>query len=409
MNLFIESLRSALESIVAHRLRSVLTTLGIIIGVASVIAVVALVQGLSESIRRQFEGMGSNVLSIKAETSFEERLRGKINRLTVNDLDQLRFHVEGIDNVTPLLVLGGGQQRIVRNGAESATPFIFGTTSTYQQVQKMYVQYGRFLSQEDEKGHRRICAIGEKVRKDLRLPDNPVGSFIDVGGEWFKIVGVMESRGELFGFDQDNFIFVPYQTTLSLIGYDVKPDLQIYFSVTEPKEIEVVEEKIRRLLRQLHRLRPKEADDFKVESAQQIVKTFSEVTNTITLVLSGIVGISLLVGGIGIMNIMLVSVTERTREIGICKALGAQRRDILMQFLIEATLLALAGGLIGIALGYGIAYTAALLIPKFPGISVPWWVILLACGFSALVGIVFGIAPATKAANLDPIEALRYE
>lgn len=406
---FVESLRSALLSIAAHRLRSVLTTLGVIIGVASVIAVVALVQGLSQSIRKQFEGLGSNVQSIQAYTPFEDQLRGKFNRLTWSDFEQLRFRVDGIEHVTPHVMVGGRFAREVRSGRELATPFLVGTTRSFQHVQKTYTLYGRFLSETDEKSRRRVCVIGERVRKDLRLPEDPVGRFIELGGEWFKVVGLIEPRGELFGFDQDNFVIIPYQTALSLIGYESKPDLQIFFSVIELEQTEAIQERIRRLLRQLHNLKPHQPDDFKIQTAQQVVKTFGDVINMITLVLGGIVGISLLVGGIGIMNIMLVSVTERTREIGICKALGAQRRDIMMQFLIEATVLALFGGLIGIAIGYALGYLVAIFIPGSFGVSVPWWVIVLACGFSALVGIIFGVVPATKAANLDPIEALRYE
>ena len=406
---FVESLRSALLSIAAHRLRSVLTTLGVIIGVASVIAVVALVQGLSQSIRKQFEGLGGNVLSVQAYTPFEEQLRGKLNQLTLNDVEQLRFRVEGIEHVTPYIMIGGRFSREVRSGRETTIPLLFGTTSSYQHVQKIYAQHGRFITESDEKSRRRVCVIGERVRKDLRLPVDPIGRFIELGGEWFKVVGLAEARGELFGLDQDNFVIIPYQTALSLIGYESKPDLQIFFSVNELEQTEAIQERIRRLLRQLHNLKPHQPDDFKIQTAQQVVKTFGDVINMITLVLGGIVGISLLVGGIGIMNIMLVSVTERTREIGICKALGAQRRDIMMQFLIEATLLALLGGLIGIAIGYGLGYLVAAFIPGSFGVSVPWWVIVLACGFSALVGIIFGVVPATKAANLDPIEALRYE
>lgn len=202
---------------------------------------------------------------------------------------------------------------------------------------------------------------------------------------------------------------MPYQTALAVTGVVTKPDLWVTFSVTNLDSIESTKDRVRTLMRQLHQLKPNQPDDFKIEASDSLAKSFNQISTTITLVVAGIVSISLLVGGVGIMNIMLVSVTERTREIGIAKALGAPRQFILMQFLIEAIVLAIIGGLIGIVLGFALGFGIAKMIPNFPNPAVPWVAVVGACAFSALIGMIFGILPASKAANLAPIDALRYE
>jgi putative ABC transport system permease protein len=404
-----ECLRSALASIRAHGLRSFLTMLGIIIGVASVICVIALVQGLSQSISQQFQGLGSNTLTLRAETPFEDQLRGKRNRLKVSDLDQLKFRIEGIKNITPVVFANARGGADVRNGSNVAAGQMFGTTESYQEVQQTFPKYGRFLTESDDVTRRRVVVLGEQMRRDLKLPENPVGRFIQIGSEWFKVVGTMEPRGEMFGLSQDNYLLMPYQTALAVTGVVIQPDLWVIFSVTDLNAMENIKDRVASLIRQLHQIKPGQPDDFKIEASDTLAKSFKEISTTITLVVAGIVGISLLVGGVGIMNIMLVSVTERTREIGIAKALGAPRQFILMQFLIEAMVLAVIGGLIGIALGYALGFGIAKMIPNFPDPTVPWWAVVGACTFSGLIGIIFGILPASKAANLAPIDALRYE
>jgi putative ABC transport system permease protein len=404
-----ECLRSALASIRAHGLRSFLTMLGIIIGVASVICVIALVQGLSQSISQQFQGLGSNTLTLRSDTPLEDALRGKRNRLKVSDLDQLKFRIEGIKNVTPVVFASGRGGADVRNGSNIAAGQMFGTTASYQEAQQTFPKYGRFLTESDDVTRRRVVVIGEQMRRDLKLPENPVGRFIQIGSEWFKVVGTMEPRGEMFGLSQDNYLLMPYQTALAVTGVVIQPDLWVIFSVTDLNAMESIKDRVASLIRQLHQIKPREPDDFKIEASDTLAKSFKEISTTITLVVAGIVGISLLVGGVGIMNIMLVSVTERTREIGIAKALGAPRQFILMQFLIEAMVLAVIGGLIGIVLGYALGFGIAKMIPNFPDPTVPWWAVVGACTFSGLIGIIFGILPASKAANLAPIDALRYE
>jgi putative ABC transport system permease protein len=274
---------------------------------------------------------------------------------------------------------------------------------------QVFPELGRFIRTSDDQSRRKVAVIGSKLLEKLRLPPEPIGKFLEIGGEWFKIIGVTEKKGEAFGFSKDDYILIPFSVGKIAAGSNTKPNISISFTVNDIEQVDAVQGRVTSLLRQAHRLKPGLRNDFKVQTAQQLSDSFSNIISTITMVLSGIVSISLLVGGIGIMNIMLVSVTERTREIGICKALGSQRHHILMQFLIEATTLSLLGGLVGLVLGYLIGFGVAKIIPGFPDAFVPWWAILMAFGFSSLVGIVFGIMPAAKAANLNPIDALRYE
>jgi putative ABC transport system permease protein len=404
-----ECLRSALASIRAHGLRSALTMLGIIIGVASVIAVISLVQGLSESISKQFQGLGGDTLTVRAYTPLEDQLRGKRNRLRTTDLDELRFRIDGIRNITPFVYAATPGGADVRYGSNTATGQMFGTTSSFQDVQQAFPKRGRFLTLSDSQTRRRVVVLGDQMRIDLKLPEDPSGKFVQIGGEWFKVVGSMEPRGEMFGMSQDGYLLMPYETALAMTGVITQPDLWVSFNVNDLDDIQTVKDRVISVLRRAHSLKSGQANDFVVQASDSVAKSFKEISTTITLVVAGIVGISLIVGGVGIMNIMLVSVTERTREIGIAKALGAPRNFILMQFLIEATVLAVLGGIIGIVFGFAAGYGVAAMIPNFPSPAVPWWAIVGACGFSALIGIGFGILPASKAANLAPIDALRHE
>ncbi|AXK73220.1 ABC transporter permease [Lysobacter sp. TY2-98] len=406
MQAYLEAFRAALSSLSAHRMRSFLTTLGILIGTASVIAVVSLVQGFSASISNQFADLGGNTLSVEAQNDNDNFRTGKINTLTAEDVDALRYRVTGIQDVAPTLVVPGG---LAGYRGRSSQPQVIGTTAAFQQVRSRFPQVGRFLVPVDDAGRRHVAVIGTKVREELHLPANPVGQYIKLGGDWFKVVGMMEPKGEVFGFSQDNYVVIPFEVARGMNGNTIEPMIGVSFTVRRIEELDGVRERARRALRASRGLKPGTDDDFKIEAASSVKDQLAKITSTATAVLGGIVGISLLVGGIGIMNIMLVSVTERTREIGILKALGATRRDILVQFLLEAALLALLGGVIGIVLGYAAGAGIAMMIPNFPPASVPLWVVLVAAGFSALVGVVFGLMPASKAAGLDPIEALRYE
>jgi putative ABC transport system permease protein len=409
-----ECLRSAVASVHAHKMRSFLTVLGVIIGISSVICVFALMQGLSRSITQQFEGLGSSTLTLRSYTPMADAMRGKINRLRPSDLEELEFRIEGIANITPLVFAGPRFGAEVRHGSNVANGQLFGTTPSYQDVNSAYPVKGRFLTRQDDDSRRRVIVIGEQMRKDLKLPADPTGQFVQIGREWFKVVGLLEARGEIFGQSQDAIALMPYQTALAVTGVlTQQPDLWITFSAVDAEAVDDVKRRVSALLRRLHGLKDDQENDFVVESAESIAKTVQSVSLALTLVVSGILGISLLVSGIGIMNIMLVSVTERTREIGIAKALGAPRHFILLQFLIEAMVLAALGGIVGIVVGYGLAFALWGIISSsldnFPPPSVPWWAVMSSCGFSTLIGMVFGIMPATKAANLAPIDALRYE
>ena len=403
-----ESFRSALESIRAHGFRSLLTSLGIIIGVTSVIAVVSIVQGLSYTINAQFAGLGGNSLTIRSYTPFKKQLQGRLAKLRDSDM-QVISRIEGISDITPVLFTQSGSQGSISYRSQVSFSRVIGIGPSYLDVNSVYPQQGRFFTADDDERRRLVCAVGVDVIEDLEIPDDAVGEFFRVGNEWCKIVGVMEKRGELLGFSQDNFVLLPYGTAKRIMGASRDLDIQIQLLVDDMNRQDEVKERVRRVLRQEHRLKPGEPDDFRVQTAEQLTESFNKVIDMVTAVSAGIVGISLLVGGIGIMNIMLVSVTERTREIGILKALGATRQDILLQFLIEALTLTMIGGLVGVAIGYGLGALVAALLPGFPAAHVPLWAVTLSFGFCAAVGIIFGIVPAAKAAQLDPIDALRYE
>jgi len=405
----LESFRSAISSVRAHGFRSFLTTLGIIIGVSSTIAVVSVIQGLSYSINKQFEGFGANSISIRSVTPRKERLKGNFAKITANDLEMITKRTEGIDFIAPTLGSRVGGTSGIRYQGNQSFAQVSGTTFNFQNVQNLDIKYGRFLSYSDNETHRKVVIIGEDLRSELELPKNPVGEFINYAGEWLKIVGLAEPKGSFLGFSQDNFAILPYNTMRGLNGNLVEPDIFVQIQLKDLKQLDQIKARLTNILRKQHHLSKEQDDDFKIETPEQLTSGISKIINTMTIVLGGIVSISLLVGGIGIMNIMLVSVTERTREIGICKAIGAKRHHILLQFLIEAIVLSVFGGIIGIIIGYGLGAMAAAAIPNFPPSNVPLWAIGIAFGFSALVGIIFGILPAAKAANLDPIDALRYE
>jgi len=405
----LDSLRSAFDAIRAHGLRSFLTTLGIIIGVAAVIAVISIVQGLSHTVNAQFQGLGADTVTVRSYTPFAQAMRGRFARLDEGDLRAVRHRVEGISHITPVLFSPDGRTGQVGYRSRNHFTQVLGVGPAYIDVTGVMPQEGRFFSRSDEERRRMVCLIGTEVAEQLELPGSGLGEFIRVGDDWCRVIGVLETRGELFGMSQDDLVLLPYSTMQRLIGTSRRLDIQIQLRVDDVDRMDEATERLRRVLRQQRGLRPGQADDFRVQTAEQLTESFNSILNTVTAVAAGIVGISLLVGGIGIMNIMLVSVTERTREIGILKALGATRGDILLQFLIEAVLLSVLGGLIGLAIGYGVGALAAMLLPGFPPAHVPMWAIVLSVGFSAGVGIVFGILPAAKAAQLDPIEALRYE
>jgi putative ABC transport system permease protein len=405
---FLENFRIALAALRANLMRSILTTLGIIIGVAAVIAVVSIVQGLQYTITEQLQGVGATFIAVSPKTDRRNMpgLAARQVKLTYDDGQAIAGKIPGVKLMSPF-VLG---RAAVKFRDRKHNPFmIIGATENYQDVTNQTVDRGRFFSRVDLENHRKVTVIGPKIAEELNLGPDPLGKEIYLDIYPATVIGVMEKKGQNLGMDFDDIVYVPFSSAVVLFGRNVSDQVQIRLQAQSPDKVEQVKDGITRLLRQRHKIPGSEPDDFEIQTQDEILKTVNSVLGSVTAVVGGVVGIALLVGGIGIMNIMLVSVTERTREIGVRKAVGARRQDVLIQFLIEAVTLSLIGGGIGLALGYGLGAMAAKMIPGFPAAHVPLWAVGLAIGFSAGVGIFFGIYPAAKASRLDPIEALRYE
>jgi putative ABC transport system permease protein len=328
-------------------------------------------------------------------------------KLTWDDGRALLDQVPGIRLMTPLI---GGRAAVKYRDRQHDPDFVFGVNQDWPEVSNYTVDRGRFFSRLDLAERRKVAVIGPDIVDELMLGPEPLGREIYVGTLPVTVIGVMEKRGMTLGTDIDNLVFVPFDTALALFGRSAAEQVQLRLQTTDAEVVEQVKDEITRVLRVRHRIAAGQPDDFEVVLQDEILKTVSSILGSVTAVVGGVVGIALLVGGIGIMNIMLVSVTERTREIGVRKAVGARRQDVLVQFLIEAVTLSLIGGGIGVALGFALGAGIAGALPgDWPPAHVPLWAVLLALGFSVLVGVFFGIYPAGKASRLDPIEALRYE
>ena len=404
--MLLENLRMALRSIWANKMRSILTTLGIIIGVAAVIGVVSIVQGLNFWISQQFEGVGAAyILVVPRQDPDNPDLAGREIKLTYEDGQAVLDRVSEIIAFTPMFYTG----ERVKFRKETATAALLGVGASYQEVVNHVVGRGRFFSDLDQRSHAKVCLIGTKIIEDLKLGDQVLGRDILIGNQMFTVIGVMEKMGEFLGQDRDKLVLVPFATAREIYGETAMKQLRLDFKARAPEDVDRAKELMTVVLRERHGIRGKTASDFEILLQEEILKTTSSVLGAITQVVGAVVGIALLVGGIGIMNIMLVSVTERTREIGVRKAVGARRTDVLLQFLIEAVTLSVIGGAIGVLAGWGLGALGASAIPGFPAAHVPLWAVALAFGFSSVVGIFFGIYPAAKAAALDPIESLRYE
>ncbi|WP_227766094.1 ABC transporter permease [Zhaonella formicivorans] len=385
-----QAVRLALAAIYANKLRSFLTMLGVIIGVFSVVALVSIGQGATSQVTEQVQGMGSNLVTLNI------RGRGAVSSITYDEAMELADR-PGVSAVAP--VVNG--QVTVKYGNTSYDTSLEGTTPDYTSVRNHPVEQGRFLTFTDVENRQKVAVVGTDVVKELFSGTNPLGQEIRINGSAFTVIGVLQQKGGSMGGSNDDKVIIPISTAQRLLrNAGVRT---VYIQAQSPEEVDRVVAVLEATMQR--RFRDEEA--YRVFNQAEMLETVGEVTGTLTLMLGGIAGISLLVGGIGIMNIMLVSVTERTREIGICKALGAKKRDIMLQFLVEAIVISATGGGLGLALGYGLTR----LISKFAQLTTVFspQVIAVAFGFSLLVGVFFGIYPANKAANLSPIEALRAD
>lgn len=397
MSIF-ETLSLAFKAILANRLRSALTVLGIVIGVTSVILLVSLVTGLQTYITGQISGLGSNLIFVIPGRLGGARSPGgiQVNRLTLQYANEIKTALGTSAEVA------GAVQKITTVKKSSKTDkgaSIFGVPANITRViQAIKIAEGRFFTTSEADSGKRVAFIGPTVKLNLFGEQSPINQYIEINNLKYQVIGVFTPRGSTFGADMDNTIYAPLLTVQRQFGIDKLNT--IYVSVKDAEMVKPVQEKVISILGK--RL---SEDDFTVQTQEQTLATISQITGVLTLALGGIAAISLIVGGIGVMNIMLVSVTERTREIGLRKALGARPQDIRNQFLIEAITLSGIGGIVGIILGFLLSLAAQ----AFLTTSVPLWSVGLSFGFSMLVGVVFGVAPAIRAARLNPIQALRYE
>ncbi|HEX7151807.1 MAG TPA: ABC transporter permease [Thermoanaerobaculia bacterium] len=406
--MFVENFKIAIRAIWANKMRSILTVLGVMVGVASVIAVVSIVQGLQHKISNDLESIGSTFIRVIPDFGVQRNpFMQKIPELTWDDALAIRRGATAIRNVTPIFF----DNAELKLGDARHDTQLYAVSQSYQDVVNHWVEHGRFFTSIDEEQKKRVAVIGEEAMRKLAIGD-PLGKMIQIDGASFTIVGIMERRGASLGGNQDDIVIIPFATARVIYGSDRMKHLPLALQVRSREDVDLAKEQVRQILRTRHRLAEDAKDDFQITTQEELLKTISSVLGSISAAMAGFVGIALVVGGIGIMNIMLVSVTERTREIGIRKSMGARRRDILVQFLIEAISLSGLGGLVGVAGGFLMATVARLVISRwidFPPVYTPLWAIMLAVTFCAVLGVIFGIYPAAKASKLDPIEALRYE
>ncbi len=403
-----ETINVALEALRANKLRSFLTMLGIVIGVGAVIAMVALGRGAQQSVKDRIASLGTTLLTVMpAQARGAGGVASGTDRapLTLDDAKAIEERGQFVAAVQPEM----SRSLQVQYENQNTNTSIVGTTANYLEVRKFTIAAGRMFSEGEDAARRAVAVLGPQVLTDLGAssPEALIGTEIRINGVQFEVAGVLASKGQGGGFgNPDDQVLVPIETArYRLLGTDRLRSINVLAPSEE--DIPVTMAEIQRILRREHRLRPGQEDDFAIRNQADFLTTLGETTKVFTLLLAGIAAVSLLVGGIGIMNIMLVSVTERTREIGIRKALGATQSTILLQFLIEAVVLCLLGGMLGIAFGAGTAIVARVVFHWNTSVGVSS--VLLAFLFAAAVGLLFGVWPARRAASLDAIESLRYE
>lgn len=401
----------ALATLRANKLRSILTIMGVTVGVLTVLSMVSIIQGLNKTFAEQIESLGSNTIFIsKFNPSFgrppgqEERQR---KELTLEDADAIREEAKSLVGVSPL------QRKLAETirykDKQTDTPILIGVTPYYEFTHSQYIGYGRFISDTDIRERSNVVVLGRDVVKALFENEDPIGKEIKIAGTPFRVIGVMELLGSFFGQSRDNSVFVPI-TTYQKYYPELNPPETVFVIIVRPRtraDVQNAMDEIRDILRRRRQIPFGEPDNFGISSQDALLDIYNQLTGATYLVLTAISAVALMIGGIGVMNIMLVSVTERTKEIGIRKAVGATRISILSQFLIEAVILTGIGGILGLILGEGLS----LLINTYSPLPayIPVWAIFVGLIVSAGVGIVFGLYPAWKASSLNPIDALRYE
>lgn len=400
-----ESFLMAWASLIANKLRSLLTMLGIIIGVAAVIALVSIGNGVKQDIEDSISSLGSNLLVVlpgAPRTPGARPSQGSMKSLKISDYEAIA-KLDGVKAASPMT--NGSYVVIYQN--KNWTTSVAGVNSNFQDVNNWTMTSGRFFSDKNVQNRERVAVVGQTVVKNLFADEDPVGKEIRVKNIPFRVIGVLKSKGNgTMGNDQDDTVLIPYTTSMERVeGIDYLR--RVYVVAKDDGGIDRLQADIENLLRVRHNIKDTNLDDFNIQNMKSIMETVAQTTGTFTLFLGAVAAISLVVGGIGIMNIMLVSVTERTREIGVRKALGATYSVIVTQFLIEAVVISLMGGFIGIAFGIGASKVIGMVSGMSTIVSVP--TIIMSFAFSMAIGLIFGIYPARKAAKLNPIDALHYE